>query len=64
MAATVAQCTYSSPADIYHGRQTVPGSNHRLGLAIDFNDSNYPGVVDAPLNPLAGRSGYRTGRHA
>ena len=41
LAATVAQCTYGSLAEIYHGGH-APGSNHRLGLAIDFNDSNYP----------------------
>ena len=52
MAATVAQCTYNSLADIYHGRH-APGSNHRLGLAIDFNDSNYPGVVDGTPNPIS-----------
>ena len=42
LAATVAQCNYASLAEIYHGGH-APGSNHRLGLAIDFNDSNYPG---------------------
>ena len=52
MAATVAQCNYASLAEIYHGRH-APGSNHRLGLALDFNDSNYPGVVDGVPNPIS-----------
>jgi hypothetical protein len=52
MAATVAQCNYNSLAEIYHGRH-APASNHRLGLAIDFNDSNYPGVVDGTPNPIS-----------
>jgi hypothetical protein len=52
MAATVAQCTYANLAEIYHGRH-APGSNHRLGLAIDFNDSNYAGVVDGTPNPIS-----------
>jgi hypothetical protein len=52
MAATVAQCNYASLAEIFHGRH-APGSNHRLGLAIDFNDSNYPGVVDGTPNPIS-----------
>ena len=52
MAASVAQCSYASLAEIYHGRH-APGSNHRLGLAMDFNDSNYPGVVDGVPNPIS-----------
>jgi hypothetical protein len=52
LAATVAQCNYASLAEIYHGGH-APGSNHRLGLAIDFNDSNYPGVVDGTPNPIS-----------
>ncbi len=48
----MANCTYGSLAEIYHGRH-APGSNHRLGLAIDFNDSNYPGVVDGTPNPIS-----------
>ena len=52
MAATVAQCNYASLAEIFHGRH-APGSNHRLGLAMDFNDSNYPGVVDGVPNPIS-----------
>jgi len=43
MAATLAQCSYASLADIYHGRH-APYSNHRLGLAMDINDFNYAGV--------------------
>jgi hypothetical protein len=52
LAATVAQCSYTSLAEIYHGRH-APASNHRLGLAFDFNDSNYPGVVDGTPNPIS-----------
>ena len=52
MAATVTQCTYASLSEIFHGRH-APGSNHRLGLAMDFNDSNYPGVVDGVPNPIS-----------
>ena len=50
--ATVTQCVYNNLAEIYHGRH-APGSNHRLGLAIDFNDSNYPGVIDGTPNPIS-----------
>jgi hypothetical protein len=52
LAATVAQCNYANLAEIYHGGH-APGSNHRLGLAIDFNDSNYAGVVDGAPNPIS-----------
>ena len=52
MAATVAQCSYASLAEIYHGRH-APASNHRLGLAMDINDFNYAGVVDGPPNPIS-----------
>jgi hypothetical protein len=52
MAASVAQCSYSSMAEIYHGRH-APASNHRLGLAMDLNDFNYAGVVDGPPNPIS-----------
>ncbi|MFA4902209.1 MAG: hypothetical protein WC600_05625 [Desulfobaccales bacterium] len=52
LAATVVMCHYQSLAEIYHGRH-APGSNHRLGLAVDFNDSNYPGVVDGTPNPIS-----------
>jgi hypothetical protein len=52
LAATVAQCSYANLAEIYHGGH-APGSNHRLGLAIDFNDSNYRGVVDGTPNPIS-----------
>ncbi len=64
LAATVAQCNYASLAEIYHGRH-APASNHRLGLAIDFNDSNYPGVVDGTPNPIsrAIRQYNRNGMH-
>jgi hypothetical protein len=52
LAATVAHCAYDNMADIYHGRH-APGSNHRLGLALDLNDFNYPGVVDGTPNPIS-----------
>lgn len=52
LAATVTTCYYQNLAEIYHGRHAV-GSNHRLGLAIDFNDSNYPGIVDGTPNPIS-----------
>jgi hypothetical protein len=52
MAATVAQCSYASLAEIYHGGH-APASNHRLGLAMDLNDFNYAGVVDGPPNPIS-----------
>ena len=52
LAATVAQCSYPSLAEIYHGRH-APGSNHRLGLALDLNDFNYAGVVDGVPNPIS-----------
>ena len=64
MAATVAQCSYPSLAEIYHGRH-APASNHRLGLAMDFNDSNYAGVVDGTPEPhQPGDSPIQPGRHA
>jgi hypothetical protein len=49
---TVDLCHYQNLAEIYHGRHAV-ASNHRLGLAIDFNDSNYRGVVDGTPNPIS-----------
>jgi hypothetical protein len=52
MAATVATCNYHNLAEIYHGRH-APASNHRLGLALDLNDFNYPGVVDGTPNPIS-----------
>jgi hypothetical protein len=52
LAATVTTCYYQNLAEIYHGRHAV-GSNHRLGLAIDFNDSNYAGIVDGTPNPIS-----------
>ncbi len=52
LAATVAYCTYHNLAEIYHGRH-APASNHRLGLAIDFNDFNFAGVIDGPPNPIS-----------
>jgi hypothetical protein len=52
LAATVAHCVYDNMAEIYHGRH-APGSNHRLGLALDLNDFNYPGVVDGTPNPIS-----------
>jgi hypothetical protein len=52
LAAVVTQCHYQNLSEIYHGRH-APASNHRLGLAIDFNDSNYPGIVDGTPNPIS-----------
>ena len=52
LAATVTTCYYQNLAEIYHGGH-APGSNHRLGLAFDFNDSNYPGIVDGTPNPIS-----------
>ncbi|MFZ5449775.1 MAG: hypothetical protein ACOZFS_14185 [Thermodesulfobacteriota bacterium] len=52
LTATVVMCHYQSLAEIYHGGH-APGSNHRLGLAFDFNDSNYPGVMDGAPNPIS-----------
>lgn len=52
LAATVALCHYQNLAEIYHGHH-APASNHRLGLALDLNDSNYPGVVDGVPNPIS-----------
>ena len=52
LAATVAVCHYANLAEIFHGRH-APGSNHRLGLALDLNDFNYPGVVDGVPNPIS-----------
>lgn len=52
LAATVALCRYANLAQIFHGHH-APASNHRLGLALDLNDSNYPGVVDGVPNPIS-----------
>ena len=52
LAATVALCHYASLAQIFHGHH-APASNHRLGLALDLNDSNYPGVCDGCPNPIS-----------
>lgn len=52
LAASVAVCHYSNLAEIFHGHH-APGSNHRLGLALDLNDFNYPGVVDGVPNPIS-----------
>jgi hypothetical protein len=52
LAAGVARCCYNNLAEIYHGHH-APASNHRLGLAFDLNDFNYPGVVDGAPNPVS-----------
>ena len=52
LAATVAVCRYHNLAEIYHSHH-APVSNHRLGLALDFNDFNFAGVVDGPPNPIS-----------
>ncbi len=52
LAAAVTRCCYANLAEIYHGRH-APESNHRLGLAFDLNDFNYPGVTDGAPNPVS-----------
>jgi hypothetical protein len=52
LAAAVARCRYDNLAEIYHGHH-APVSNHRLGLALDLNDFNYPGVCDGCPNPIS-----------
>ncbi len=52
LAATVALCRYDNLAELYHGHH-APASNHRLGLTLDLNDFNYPGVVDGTPNPIS-----------
>ncbi len=52
LAATVALCHYHNLSEIFHGHH-APVSNHRLGLALDLNDFNYPGVVDGVPNPIS-----------
>ncbi len=52
MAATVVTLTYPNLAAIYHGGH-APASNHRLGLALDLNDFNFPGAVDGAPNPIS-----------
>ncbi len=52
LAATVSLCNYDNMAVIYHGRHAGV-SNHRLGLALDLNDFNYPGVCDGCPNPIS-----------
>lgn len=54
LAATVALCHFQDLSAMYHGRH-APGSNHRLGLALDLNDFNFrvPGVVDGTPNAIS-----------
>ena len=52
LAAIVACALSQNLAEIFHGHH-APGSNHRLGLALDLNDFNYPGVVDGVPNPIS-----------
>jgi hypothetical protein len=54
LAATVALCQFPDMAAMYHGRH-APGSNHRLGLALDLNDYNFRGngVVDGNPNAIS-----------
>ncbi|MCL4501147.1 MAG: hypothetical protein M1438_04745 [Deltaproteobacteria bacterium] len=52
LAATVVVCRYDNLADIFHGHH-APVSNHRMGLALDLNDFNYPGVTDGCPNPIS-----------
>lgn len=55
LAATLAVCQFQDLAAMYHGRH-APGSNHRLGLALDLNDYNFrgQGVKDGSPNPISG----------
>ncbi len=53
LAATVTMCRYDNLAGLFHGHH-APASNHRLGLALDLNDFNYPGAVDGTPNPISG----------
>ena len=50
--ASVVRRRYDNLAVIFHGHH-APVSNHRLGLAFDLNDFNYPGAVDGAPNPLS-----------
>jgi hypothetical protein len=51
--AAVVQCQFNNMAELHHGRH-VHISNHRLGLAMDVNDFNYPkGVIDGNPNPVS-----------
>ena len=54
LAGTVTLCQFSDLAAMYHGRHS-PGSNHRLGLALDLNDYNFRGngVHDGSPNPIS-----------
>jgi hypothetical protein len=54
LTATVALCQFPDMAAMYHGRH-APGSNHRLGLALDLNDYNFRGngVKDGAPNPIS-----------
>jgi hypothetical protein len=52
LAAAVTICHYDNLAVLHHGHH-APGSNHRLGLAMDLNDFNYPGVCDGCPNPIS-----------
>jgi len=52
LAATVTVCRYDNLAEVFHGHH-APVSNHRLGLAVDLNDFNYPGVCDGCPNPIS-----------
>jgi hypothetical protein len=54
LAATVTLCRFQDLAHMYHGRHS-PGSNHRLGLAVDLNDYNFRGngIIDGAPNPIS-----------
>jgi len=54
LAAAVALCQFQDLAAMYHGRH-APGSNHRLGLALDLNDYNFRGngVKDGSPNAIS-----------
>ncbi|MDD2904653.1 MAG: hypothetical protein PHU44_19650 [Syntrophales bacterium] len=66
LGATVTLCQFQDWAAMYHGRHS-PGSNHRLGLALDLNDYNFRGngVKDGSPNPISDsiRQFNRDGMH-
>jgi hypothetical protein len=66
LAGTVALCRFRDLADMYHGRH-APGSNHRLGLALDLNDYNFRSkdIHDGNPNPIsrATRQYHRDAMH-
>ena len=52
LAARVVTVSLPHLGALYHGRH-AQASNHRLGLALDLNDFNFPGVIDGSPNPIS-----------